>query len=105
MERWGLAKLEVLLAQTGKSEYIESRNWLSILEDFARTNNLPGIAMQAAMIKSELYQNRREFRDALGTLQQALKLSDSPGVKTLRKMISTRIQEVENILRDQELVS
>ena len=55
--------------------------------------------MQAAMIRSELFQNQGALRDALETLLRAIKLSDSPGVKTLRKKITTGIQELERLMR------
>jgi tetratricopeptide (TPR) repeat protein len=101
-----LAKLDVaMLIQSERSDVVVQGKWLSKLEEHARSHDLPGIAMQAAMIRSELFQYQGQLIDARETLQQALESSDSPGVKTLRKRISTRIQEMNRLLQDEELVS
>jgi hypothetical protein len=69
-----------------------------------QTYDLPGIAMQAAMIKSEMFQSQGQLMDAHETLQQALKISDSPGVNTLRKRISAQISEIKRLMLDEEMV-
>ncbi|MHA1390456.1 MAG: hypothetical protein ACTSR9_18725 [Candidatus Thorarchaeota archaeon] len=79
--------------------------WLCKLETFATERDLPGIRMQAALLKSEFYQNHGQLKDAHSTLQDALDITDSLGVVTLRKMIKERIQEINQLVKDEELVS
>jgi tetratricopeptide (TPR) repeat protein len=101
-----LAKLDVaLIMQSESGDVVRQGKWLSKLEEHSQIHDLPGIAMQAALLKSEFYQHQGELKDAHATLQQALELSDSPGVKTLRKRISIRIHEIERLLQDEEIVS
>ena len=57
------------------------------------------------MLKSEFYQNRGQLKDAQATLQDALDITDSRGVATLRKRITAKIQEIEKHLLDEEMVS
>jgi tetratricopeptide (TPR) repeat protein len=102
-----LAKAELLLAnqsQDGMDRYAPGQ-WLSKLEKHAIDHDLPGIRMYAALIKSDFYQNQGQLRDALGTLSQALDITDSHGVKTLRRRITKRIQELDQLILDEELLS
>jgi tetratricopeptide (TPR) repeat protein len=102
-----LARVEILLAGKSKGSTIgiTPGKWLSKLERHALERNLPGIRMQAAMLKSEFYQNNGQLRDAHATLQEALNITDSLGVKTLRKKIHERIRELNQLLREVELSS
>jgi hypothetical protein len=79
--------------------------WLSKLERYATEQNLPGIRLQAALLKSEFYQKHGQLKDAQAVLRDALHITDSPGVTTLRKRITTKIQEIERQLHDEEIVS
>ena len=102
-----LVKAELLLAKQsteGMVRYAPGK-WLSKLENHAIDHDLPGVRMYAALFKSEFYQNQGLLRDALGTLRQALEITDSPGVKTLRRKITKRIQELDQLILDEELMS
>lgn len=77
--------------------------WLSKLETHALERGLPGIRMCAALLKSEFYQNHGQLKDALATLQDALNITDSRGVVTLRKRLSNRINELNRLLREDEI--
>jgi hypothetical protein len=61
--------------------------------------------MYAALLKSEFYQNHGQLKDALAVLVDALDITDSLGVVTLKKRITGRIQEIEHLLREKELAS
>jgi tetratricopeptide (TPR) repeat protein len=101
-----LSKVELaLLGQSKNSDEPWPGTWLSKLETHASKFDLPGIAMQAALLRSEGFKIQGQLQDARETLQGALGLSDSPGVKTLRKRIRTRMTEIEIQLHDEELVS
>ena len=101
-----LAQVELaLLKESGSNAAVTAGKWLSTLENHAQTYDLPGISMQAAMIKSEMFQSQGQLMDAHETLQQALEISDSPGVNTLRKRISARISEIRRLMLDEEMVS
>ncbi|MFX1262193.1 MAG: tetratricopeptide repeat protein [Promethearchaeota archaeon] len=97
-----LVRAEISLADQSidSTESVTPGTWLTRLEKYARNRNLPGIRMQAALLKSEFYQKHGQLKDALGTLEDALDITDSLGVKTLRKMITDRIAELERLLKE-----
>ncbi len=97
----GLARAEILLDNQVKDakKSVTCGRWLSKLEKFATERDLPGIRMQAALLKSEFYQNHGQLKDAQATLQDALNITDSRGVATLRKKINNRISELSQLLR------
>ena len=101
-----LATVELALFKQSKtSGEVISGSWLSNLENHSRSYDLPGIAMQAALLRSEVFKSQGQLQDAYETLQRALELSDSPGVKTLRKRITNRIQEIEGLMKEEGMVS
>jgi tetratricopeptide (TPR) repeat protein len=102
-----LARTEILLSCQSKDNatIASPGKWLCKLETYADEQELPGIKMQAALLKSEFYQNHGQFIDAQAVLRDALDITESLGVTTLRKRITARIQEIENHLHDEEMVS
>jgi tetratricopeptide (TPR) repeat protein len=100
-----LTRAELLLAnQSADSlESIRPGKWLSRLEKHAIEHDLPGIRMYAALFKSEFYQNHDQLKDAQATLLDALNITESLGVKTLRKKITDRIREMNQLLREAEV--
>ncbi len=100
-----LARAELLLANQSIDSTKAPGRWLSKLEKYAVEHDLPGIRMQAALLKSEFYQNHGRLKDAQATLQDALNITDSLGVATLRSRITARITEMDRLLQDEELVS
>jgi tetratricopeptide (TPR) repeat protein len=103
----GLAKAEILLAEeaTNGEKSITPGTWLCRAEKHAVDNDFPGIRMQVALLKSEFYQSHGQLKDALGTLHEGLKITDSLGVETLRKRINARIREVEQLILGEELTT
>ena len=101
-----LAHAEILLSGQSKdnAKIVIPGRWLCKLESYAEEKEQPGIRMQAAMLKSEFYQNHDQLKDAHATLLEALDITDSPGVNTLRKKIITRISELESFMVDKEVV-
>ena len=102
-----LARAEILLSGQSKdnAKIVTPGRWLCKLETYADEQELHGIRMQAALLKSELYRNHNQLRDAEAVLREALDITDSPGVITLKKRIITKIQEIEKHLQDEEIVS
>ncbi len=102
-----LVRAELLLTHQvkDKSEDIVPGRWLSKLENHAVERDLPGVRMYAALFKSEFYQNQGQLKDAHATLVDALDITDSLGVATLRKRISAKIQELDILMIDEEIVS
>jgi tetratricopeptide (TPR) repeat protein len=102
-----LARAEILLDKQSidSTKVVAPGKWLCKLEDFAVQRELPGIRIQAALLKSELYQNHGQLKDAHAVLVDALDTTDSKGVATLRKRITSRIQEIDHLLREKELAS
>ncbi|MFX1261904.1 MAG: tetratricopeptide repeat protein, partial [Promethearchaeota archaeon] len=103
----GLAKAEILLAEKSASgeKSITPGTWLCRAEKHAVDNDFPGIRMQVALLKAEFYQSHGQLKDALGTLQEGLKITDSLGVESLRRRIHSRIREVKQLILDEEIVS
>ncbi|MHA2302066.1 MAG: hypothetical protein ACXACD_14065, partial [Candidatus Thorarchaeota archaeon] len=102
-----LARAEISLdnQSTDSAKVVTPGKWLSKLEKYSIERDFHGIRMQAALIKSEFYQNHGQLKDAHATLQDALDITDSLGVATLRKRISDRIQEINRLMQDEEIVS
>ena len=97
------AELSLLIQSQSRNEVVSGR-WISNLENHARTHNMPGLAMQAALLRSELFKSQGQLQDAYETLRRALELTDSLGVKTLRKRITTQMKEISRLLQDEEMV-
>ncbi|MHA2386476.1 MAG: hypothetical protein ACXAEE_09740 [Candidatus Thorarchaeota archaeon] len=101
-----LATVELaLILKSQNNDEVMSGKWLSNLENRARTFDMPGVAMQAALFRSEIFKSQGQLKDARETLQRVLELSESPGVKTLRKRITTQIQEIERLIHDEGMAS
>ncbi len=101
----GLARAEILLANQTMDvkKSITPGRWLSKLEKHASDRDLPGIRMQAALLKSEFYQNHGQLKDAQATLLDALDITDSLGVATLRKRIKERIHDLNQLIKEAEV--
>jgi len=102
-----LARVEILIDNQSidETKVVVPGKWLSKLETHALERSLPGIRMYAALLKSEFYQNHGQLKDAQAVLVDALGITDSLGVVTLKKRITGRIQEIEHLLREKELAS
>ncbi len=102
-----LAQVEILFDNQliDSSKVVVPGKWLSKLEAHAEEYDLPGIRMYAALLKSKFYQKHDQLKDAQATLLDALNITDSLGVKTLRKKTSERIQELNQLLRETEVSS
>ena len=88
-----LTRAEIdLLPPSVKTETSDSGLWMLRLENHARKNNLTGILMQHALLKAEMQRKLGMVKQSRETLQDALELSDSSSVKTLRNQIFTKIQ-------------
>ncbi|MHA1138403.1 MAG: hypothetical protein ACTSSE_18130 [Candidatus Thorarchaeota archaeon] len=102
-----LARVEILLSGQSKdsTKIVTPGKWLCKLITYAEERELHGISMQAALLKSEFYQIHDQSKDAQAVLRYALNITDSLGVVTLRKKIKERIQELDQLVKDEELVS
>ncbi|MBN2229405.1 MAG: hypothetical protein JW779_07395 [Candidatus Thorarchaeota archaeon] len=102
-----LARVENLIASQSRDDtkVAAPGKWLSTLEKYACDRDLPGIRMYAGLLKSEFYQNNGQLKDALATLQDALTITDSLGVQTLRRRITKRIQDIEQILQQEDTIT
>ena len=100
-----LARVEIALGgQSTDAGASVPGEWLSKLETFALEKNLPGLRMYAALLKSEFYIKHSQFKDALETLESALNITDSLGVKTLRSRISSQIKEIGVLIADKRFL-
>lgn len=92
-----LTQAELAIAKTDIS-YIDAYSsgpWMSELWKLAEYYNLPGIMMTHDLMKSELHLLQGRIDSARETLENALSISDSPGVKSLRRRIISKIQSLE----------
>lgn len=101
-----LARAEILLSSKSKdsTKIPAPGRWLCKLDAYAEGYELPGIRMQAALLKSEFYQNHGQLKDAHAFLVDSLTISDSLGVATLRKRIKNRIEEISSLMQEKEVV-
>jgi hypothetical protein len=102
-----LARVEILIdnQSINRTKVAVPGKWLSKLETHALERGLLGIRMYAALLKSVFYQNHDQLKDALAVLRDALNITDSRGVATLRKRINDRIQELNGLLEEAEVSS
>ncbi|MHA1137279.1 MAG: tetratricopeptide repeat protein [Candidatus Thorarchaeota archaeon] len=93
-----LARLEILQSVKSKSDETKVLDipgpWLSRLEEHAKRYNLPGIKMQAAVLKAELMESNGNSQIAQEILEEALTILDSPNVQTLRNEIHERLRNL-----------
>ena len=101
-----LARIENSIVTQSKDDTKSAApgKWLSTLEKYACDRDLPGIRMYAGLLKSEFYQNNGQLKDALVTLQDALEITDSLGVQALRRKITSRLKEINQLVQDEEMV-
>jgi tetratricopeptide (TPR) repeat protein len=96
----GLTRVEiarVVKMQESGLDTHTSGPWMSRLEEHAIERNFPGIRLQHALLKADYQAKIGEHEAALYTLHDALNISDSPGVKTLKKKINERLEELDAI--------
>jgi tetratricopeptide (TPR) repeat protein len=100
-----LVRAEIAIGGQSRDETstVYPGKWLTRLETFASDHEMPGIRMYAALLKSEFYQKNGQLKDAFATLEDALNITDSPGVMTLRKRVLARIDEINELLRKSEI--
>jgi tetratricopeptide (TPR) repeat protein len=95
-----LAEAELSIARASDSgiDTDSSGPWMSRLWKLAADYDLPGIMMRHNIMKSEfqLLQGRND--SARNSLENALAISESPGLKTLRRKILSKIQMLEEEL-------
>ncbi|MHA1925490.1 MAG: hypothetical protein ACW974_06200, partial [Candidatus Thorarchaeota archaeon] len=97
-----LAQIEMDLALLTKreTEVAVTGYWMARLENQAHKHGLPGIAMQAAILKADFHRDLGQYKDARQILTDALEISDSLGVRTLRKMMTERIEDLDRLLQE-----
>ncbi|MHA2303013.1 MAG: tetratricopeptide repeat protein [Candidatus Thorarchaeota archaeon] len=97
-----LTKVEIARVVGSQESGLDSQTsgpWMSRLGEHTLERNLSGIRVHNALLKADYQSKIGEHEAALYTLQDALNISDSPGVKTLRKRINERLEELEGILQ------
>ncbi|MHA2003465.1 MAG: tetratricopeptide repeat protein [Candidatus Thorarchaeota archaeon] len=97
-----LARAELAIAAESSeiTEGFATGPWMKKLENRARERDYPGIAMDAAILKADFHSRQGRYLDARQILEDALDISDSPGVRTLSAKISERIKELDRLLRE-----
>jgi tetratricopeptide (TPR) repeat protein len=95
-----LAKAELAIVRDGDSniDADSSGSWMSRLWKVASDYDLPGIMMCHNVMKSEFQLLQGRANSARNSLENALAISDSPGLKTLRRKILSTIQMLEEEL-------
>ncbi|MHA1926131.1 MAG: hypothetical protein ACW974_09475 [Candidatus Thorarchaeota archaeon] len=71
--------------------------WMKRLEKHTTEKDYPGIRMQHALLKASYQTQIGEHEMAHRTLEDALAITDSPGVKTLRGKIEQKLEKLESI--------
>jgi len=91
------AELVIVSATHADLDADTSGPWMTRLGRLAKDKDLPGIMTLHALQKADLQLIQERRNEALETLENALALCDTPGVRTLREWISIRINEIGHI--------
>ncbi|MHA2078011.1 MAG: hypothetical protein ACXAB0_02485 [Candidatus Thorarchaeota archaeon] len=101
----GRAEVELFKLEGGDETSDTSGQWMTYLEDTARSKNLPGILIQHSLLKADFHIAQGRIDEARTTLIQALDIYDSPGVKSLQKKILEKIKEIDTKIKKSETTS
>jgi tetratricopeptide (TPR) repeat protein len=89
------AELAIAKKNSSAADADSSGPWMSRLRKLAADHDLPGIMIYHNLIKSEFQLLQGRADSARECLQDALAVPDSPGMKTLRKKVLSKIQMLE----------
>ena len=94
-----LTKIEIagISKDTDNLDAETSGPWMIRLRKHAYTKNYPGIKMRHALLKAEYQAKIGEHEAAKQTLSDALEITDSATVKTLRKRIISELKNLERV--------
>ncbi len=88
------AELDIVKTTHADLDADTSGPWMTRLEKLAKDKDLPGILTLHALLRSELQMMQDRKSAAIETLEAALDLCETPGVRTLREWITVRIDEI-----------
>jgi tetratricopeptide (TPR) repeat protein len=89
------AEIEFFKLEGGDETSDSTGQWMTYLEDTARSKNFPGILIQHSILKADFHLAQGRVGDARTTLIQALDIHDSPGVRSLQKQILEKIRVID----------
>ncbi|MHA1951162.1 MAG: tetratricopeptide repeat protein [Candidatus Thorarchaeota archaeon] len=89
------AEIELFKQEGGDDTSDSSGQWMTYLEDTARSKNLPGILIQHAILKADFQVAQGRTDEARATLVNALDIYNSPGVRTLQKAALEKIRLID----------
>ncbi len=92
------AELTIVKSSDSVMNAFSSDSWMSKLWKLAVDYDLPGIMMCHELMRSELLLKQEKTNSAREILENALSISNSPGVRTLREKILSKIQMLETDL-------
>jgi tetratricopeptide (TPR) repeat protein len=90
------AEIAVYKQKGGDETSDSSGQWMTYLEDIARSKNLPGILIQHSLLKTDFQLAQGRISDARITLVEALDIYNSPGVRSLQNQVLEKIKEIDN---------
>jgi tetratricopeptide (TPR) repeat protein len=93
LTRVEMAKVDVKAENDAET----SGPWMTRLKKHAHEKNYLGIMMEHALLKAEYQVKIGEYEAAKQTLTDALEITDSVTVKTLRKRITDKLKELNRI--------
>jgi tetratricopeptide (TPR) repeat protein len=89
------AEIESFKQVGGDDTSDSSGQWMTYLEDSARSKNLPGILIQHSLLKADFQLSQGRINDARITLVAALDIYNSPGVRSLQNQVLEKIKEID----------
>jgi len=92
------AELTIVKSSDSVMSVFSSDSWMSKLWKLAVDYDLPGIMIRHELMRSELLLKQDQTNSAREILENALSISNSPGVRTLREKILIKIQMLETDL-------
>jgi tetratricopeptide (TPR) repeat protein len=92
-----LTRIEISIARSSGvySDTGTSGQWMDRLESIAKSRNYQGILIYQAILKAQYQELVGKHKDSLTTLENTLKMAESPGVKTLRERIINQIRNLQ----------
>jgi len=89
------AEIKLFKLEGGDETSDSSGQWMTYLEDVARSMNLPGILIQHSLLKAEFHIAQERSVEARETLIDALDIYNSPGVRSLKDQVIEKIREID----------
>jgi tetratricopeptide (TPR) repeat protein len=104
-QKMHLCQVLILLAKIHLENLVDNRSSaqaedrVTELENLAREHNMPGVIVQAGLLRAQLLLAQRGFSSAKGILESVLPLCQSGGMRSLQQVVLDRLAEIRALER------